>query len=63
MPSPSTITVYAEGEWDSPYVFTVLVALREKGLPYELRVLDLDRGEQRDADYARRSLTARVPCI
>lgn len=63
MPSPSTIILYAEGAWDSPYVFTVLVALREKSLPYEVRVLDLDRGQQRDPDYARRSLTARVPCI
>ncbi len=63
MPNPSTITLYAEGAWDSPYVFTVLVALLEKGLAYELRVLDLDRGEQRDFEFARRSLTARVPCI
>ena len=58
-----TITLYAEPAWDSPYVFTVLVALKEKGLPLEVRVLDLARGEQREADFARRSLTARVPSI
>jgi glutathione S-transferase len=58
-----TITLYAEPSWDSPYVFTVLVALKEKGLPFEVRVLDLARGEQREAGFARRSLTARVPCI
>jgi len=58
-----TITLYAEPSWDSPYVYTVLVALKEKGLPFEVRVLDLARGEQREAGFARRSLTARVPCI
>ena len=63
MATLAPITLYAEGAWDSPYVFTVLVALQEKGLPYEVKVLDLDHGEQRAADYARRSLTARVPCI
>jgi glutathione S-transferase len=63
MPNPSPITVYVENAWDSPYVFTALVALHEKGLPYEVRVLDLDRGEQKTAEYARLSLTARVPCV
>jgi glutathione S-transferase len=63
MPNPSPITVYVENAWDSPYVFTVLVALHEKELPYELKVLDLDRGEQKSPEYARLSLTARVPCV
>lgn len=57
------IILYAEGLWDSPYVFSVFVALHEKKLPFVERVLDLDRGEQRTADFRARSLTARVPCI
>ena len=57
------IVLYAEPLWDSPYVFSVYVALTEKGLPFEERVLDLDRGEHRAQDYRALSLTARVPCI
>ncbi len=57
------ILLYAEALWDSPYVFSAFVALREKGLPFEARVLDLKRGDQREPDYRDRSLTARVPCI
>jgi glutathione S-transferase len=57
------IVLYCEGLWDSPYVFSVFVALHEKNLPFVERVIDLDRGEQRTDDYRARSLTARVPCI
>jgi len=57
------IVLYAEELWDSPYVFSVFVALHEKKLPFVTRVLQLSRGEQRGDDYRARSLTARVPCI
>jgi glutathione S-transferase len=57
------IVLYAEELWDSPYVFSVFVALHEKKLPFVTRVLQLSRGEQRAGDYPARSLTARVPCI
>lgn len=60
---PEPITLYAEELWDSPYVFSVFVALREKQLPFVERVLQLSQGEQRAGDYPARSLTARVPCI
>lgn len=57
------IVLYAEPNWDSPYVYTAFVALKEKGLPFEVTVLDLDRGEQREARYRDQSITARVPAI
>ena len=57
------ITLFAEPLWDSPFVFTVLVALEEKRIPYRLEVLDLSLGQQRTAAYQARSLTARVPAI
>jgi glutathione S-transferase len=60
---PSPIILYAENHWDSPYVFTVFVALHEKGLSFEERVLDLEAGEQRAPEFASRSLTQRVPAI
>ena len=57
------LVLYGDRMWDSPYVFTVFVALREKGLPFEVSALDLDRGEQRAPRFRERSLTARVPTI
>jgi glutathione S-transferase len=57
------LTLFAEHLWDSPFVYTVLVALEEKRLPYQLRVLNLTEGEQRQPDFQQTSLTARVPAI
>ncbi len=56
-------TLYADALWESPWVFSALVALEEKRVPYRTQVLDLDRGEQRDPDYVSRTLTARVPTL
>jgi glutathione S-transferase len=57
------LTLYGEENFDSPFVYTVFVALLEKRVPFELRVVDLARGEQRTPEFAKRSLTARVPTI
>ena len=57
------ITLYGESHWDSPWVFTAYVALREKGIPFTEKVLDLDAGEQRRDDYRHMTLTAKVPAI
>jgi glutathione S-transferase len=59
----SPIVFYADSNWESPYVCSVFVALKEKNLPFEARLLDLYRGEQREPGFRARSLTARVPCI
>jgi glutathione S-transferase len=57
------IILYGDRTWDSPYVFSVFVALSEKGLAFEVREVDLDAGEQRAPSHRARSLTERVPCI
>ncbi len=57
------LTLFGEQNLDSPFVFTVFVALKEKGAPFTLRFLDLGRGEQRAAPFVERSLTARVPTL
>lgn len=57
------IVLHADAHWDSPYVFTVFVALSEKPLPFIAHPLHLDRGEQRTPEYRRKSLTSRVPSI
>jgi glutathione S-transferase len=60
---PTPVILHGEKHWDSPYVFTAFVALVEKGIPFEVRVLDLNAGEQRATQYREASLTARVPSI
>ncbi|HLU65397.1 MAG TPA: glutathione transferase [Kofleriaceae bacterium] len=57
------LTLFGETLWDSPSVFTAYVALREKGVEFEERALELRRGEQREAGFAGPSLTGKVPTI
>ena len=57
------LTLFGERKLDSPFVFTAFVALAEKRVPFELRLLDLSAGEQRAAPFRARSLTARVPTL
>ena len=61
--SEPNIILWGEPLWDSPYVFSAFVALREKGLPFEVRLMDLARGQHRAPDCQQRSLTARVPSL
>ncbi len=57
------LILYGETEWMSPYVFSVFVALKEKGLEFETRLLSLSEGEARRPEYRDLSLTGRVPAI
>jgi len=57
------LTLFGERKLDSPFVFTAFVAVKEKGVPFELQLLDLASGEQRAPDFARRSFTRRVPTL
>ncbi len=47
----------------SPYVFSCFVALREKGLDFELETIALHEGAQRRPEYAAATVTARVPAL
>ena len=55
--------LYADSQFTSPYAMSVFVALTEKQLPFEVRTLDLEAGANNDPDYARTSLTQRVPTL
>jgi glutathione S-transferase len=57
------ITLYGEKKWYSPYVFTAFIALKEKGLKFETKELDLSKKETFEADYLNRSITAKVPAL
>jgi glutathione S-transferase len=61
---PQPLTLYNNTFWTSPYAFAVFVALREKGIPFETRDVALHEGAQRaGGDYAKKTLTARVPAL
>ena len=61
--SQGPLHLYVDSLFTSPYAMSVFVALREKGLTFETLTLDLDAGQNQAADYARRSLTQRVPTL
>ncbi len=54
--------LYGDHHWDSPWFFTAFVAAKEKGVAFETRVLDLDKGEQRGESF-RGAITGRIPAI
>lgn len=55
--------LYADAPFTSPYALSVFVALTEKKLPFDLGTLDLDAGANHNADYAKLSVTQRVPTL
>lgn len=55
--------LYVDAHYLSPYALSAFVALREKGLTFELRLLDLQKSEQSSPAYAELSNTQRVPAI
>jgi glutathione S-transferase len=61
--SNDALILYGDDNWTSPYVFSCFVALREKALPFEMRLLNLARKETFEAAYLHSSLTGRVPAL
>ncbi len=55
-----TIRLYA---FDTPNGRKISVALEEMGLPYEVRVVDIGKGEQRDPEFTRISPNQKIPAI
>ena len=56
-------TLYSDRFWISPWVFTCFVALTEKGLPFTVTDLALDKYEARTPQYRKRTLTGKVPAL
>jgi glutathione S-transferase len=57
------LTLYGDAFWISPYVYSVFVTLKEKGLPFAVQTVALHAGEHRASGYQERALTARVPAL
>jgi glutathione S-transferase len=56
-------TLYGNDSWTSPYVLSAFVALREKGVPFDVVDIDLLAGVQHQPSFRDRSLTSRVPTL
>jgi glutathione S-transferase len=56
-------TLYGENLWISPYVFSSFVALREKGVGFDVTEISLADGQHLQAPLRDRSITARVPSL
>ena len=61
--SEPTITLWSDSDFFSPYVMSAYVALQEKGLPFTLKTVDLDKGEQQEKGWTGYHLTRRVPVL
>ncbi len=57
------LKLFAESGWTSPWVFHAMVALEEKGLPYELEVVDLPLSGARRAEVLERAMLGKVPIL
>lgn len=57
------LVVTRDRHWISPYFFSVFVALKEKGIPFEIEGLNLHEQAQKADAYAKPTITARVPAL
>lgn len=57
------LTLYVNSGYTSPYALAVFVTLKEKNLPFEIVEIDLEKAAHRSADFAKRSLTERIPTL
>jgi GST-like protein len=56
----NAIQLYA---FDTPNGRKISVALEEMGLPYDVHVIDITKGEQRSAEFLKISPNAKIPAI
>jgi glutathione S-transferase len=59
----TSLALYVNVGYTSPYALAAFVTLKEKNLPFEIREIDLDADAHHDSDYAKRSLTERIPTL
>jgi glutathione S-transferase len=58
-----SLILYVDSKYTSPYAMSVYVTLTEKGIPFEIKTVDLFAGEQHKPGYTGLSLTQRVPTL
>ena len=55
--------LYVDSQFASPYAMSAFVALRVKGLAFEMRPLDLRADQNKATTYSAKLLTGRVPTL
>jgi glutathione S-transferase len=55
--------LYVDSLFSSPYAMSVFVALQEKSLPFDLHAVDLEQGQHHEREFAKTSITHRVPTL
>lgn len=58
-----SLKLYVDSQFTSPYALSAFVALREKGLDFEMDTVDLEAGKNKELSYTGKALTGRVPCL
>jgi glutathione S-transferase len=58
-----SVLLLGNSTWTSPYVLSCFVALREKGVAFEVNDVALHTGAHFDGAFAAQSLTSRVPVL
>ncbi len=61
--SSRKLTLFADRFWVSPYLFSSFVALKEKGLDFDVQTIDLTGGKHRGTDWETQTITGRVPAL
>jgi glutathione S-transferase len=59
----STLQLFLDAYWISPYSFSAFVALKEKGVPFEAVEIALQKGEQRLDKHAGTLITGKIPAL
>jgi glutathione S-transferase len=57
------LSLSVDAFWTSPYAFSVFVALKEKGLAFDVETVALHDRAHQQPEYLARSLTGRVPVL
>lgn len=60
---PEPLVLYGNDRFTSPWVFSAFVTLTEKGLPFRLELLSLERQEHARPEYRASSVTGKVPAL
>jgi glutathione S-transferase len=59
----AALALYVNKGYTSPYALAAFVTLKEKNLPFEIVEIDMDAAGHQASDYAKRSLTERIPTL
>ena len=62
-PSTCSLSLYAESTWMSPWAFHAMVALEEKQLPYQLRVVAMPMSTEQKAELRDKAILGKVPIL